>query len=170
MMRLHPRPSLPFSFRRNVERQAILSQILFRERSNLMDRAAIDDAETSLQNMLRDFLSDKKNKVPDNIRLGRMPPRLTRYAWARSGTGRRVGRARLCSRKIKRAINRLRGFHTFLGRLFLFFRLVIRLRPCMLYRVHPPRSVSKGMRGQWSNDLRQATIEYAPPPPLERES
>lgn len=48
--------------------QAIVNQILFRERSNLMDRAAIDDAETSLQNMLRDFLGDKRNKIPDHIR------------------------------------------------------------------------------------------------------
>ena len=45
-----------------------MKQVLFRERSNLMDVAAIDDAETSLQNMLRDFLSDKKNKIPDLIR------------------------------------------------------------------------------------------------------
>lgn len=65
-MRLHL--ALSSSFRRNLERQAIVNQILFRERSNLMDRAAIDDAETSLQNMLRDFLSDKKNKIPDHIR------------------------------------------------------------------------------------------------------
>lgn len=41
---------------------------MFRERTNLMDKDALDDAETSLQNMLRDFVNDKKNEVPENLR------------------------------------------------------------------------------------------------------
>lgn len=33
-----------------------------------MDKDALDDAETSLQNMLRDFVDDKKNEVPEELR------------------------------------------------------------------------------------------------------
>lgn len=46
-----------------------MKQVLFRERhSFLVDQAALEDAETSLRNMLRDFVMDKQNKVPEEIR------------------------------------------------------------------------------------------------------
>lgn len=47
--------------------QAVVKNIFFRERSNLMDHAALEDAETSLKNMLRDFLEDSKI-VPEHLR------------------------------------------------------------------------------------------------------
>lgn len=37
-----------------------MNNVFFRQRSKIMDDAALDDAETSLRNMLRDFLEDTK--------------------------------------------------------------------------------------------------------------
>lgn len=51
--------------------QAIAKQIFFRERTNLMDKDALDDAEMSLQNMLRDFVNDRQNEIPEDLRCGR---------------------------------------------------------------------------------------------------
>lgn len=48
--------------------QAIAKQVLFRERTNLMDKDSLEDAETSLQNMLRDFVRDRENEVPEDLR------------------------------------------------------------------------------------------------------
>ncbi|CAB1118703.1 unnamed protein product [Ectocarpus sp. CCAP 1310/34] len=48
--------------------EAIGKQIFFRERSELMDKDSLEDAETSLQNMLHDFVYDDKNNVPENLR------------------------------------------------------------------------------------------------------
>ena len=49
--------------------QAIAKQVLFRERqSYLVDEAAFRDAEMSLRNMLRDFVNERKNKVPEELR------------------------------------------------------------------------------------------------------
>ncbi|CAM9144905.1 unnamed protein product [Scytosiphon promiscuus] len=48
--------------------EAIGKQVFFQERANLMDKDSLEDAETSLQNMLRDFVSDKQNEVPEELR------------------------------------------------------------------------------------------------------
>lgn len=48
--------------------QAIVNQVLFQERSNLMDQAAYEDAETSLQNMIRDFVSEDRHGVDKDLR------------------------------------------------------------------------------------------------------
>lgn len=48
--------------------QAIGKQVFFRERSELMDKDSLEDAETSLQNMLHDFVYDDKNNVPEELR------------------------------------------------------------------------------------------------------
>lgn len=37
-----------------------MNNVFFRQRSKIMDDAALGDAETSLRNMLRDFLEDTK--------------------------------------------------------------------------------------------------------------
>ncbi|CAM9801119.1 unnamed protein product, partial [Ectocarpus sp. 12 AP-2014] len=48
--------------------EAIGKQVFFRERSELMDKDSLEDAETSLQNMLHDFVYDDKNNVPEDLR------------------------------------------------------------------------------------------------------
>ncbi|CBJ27434.1 conserved unknown protein [Ectocarpus siliculosus] len=48
--------------------EAIRKQVFFRERSELMDKDSLEDAETSLQNMLHDFVYDDKNNVPEDLR------------------------------------------------------------------------------------------------------
>lgn len=48
--------------------QAIGKQVFFRERSELMDKDSLEDAETSLQNMLHDFVYDDKNNIPEDLR------------------------------------------------------------------------------------------------------
>lgn len=49
-------------------KQAIRKQVFFQERAKLMDKDSLEDAETSLQNMLRDFVNDKQNEVPEELR------------------------------------------------------------------------------------------------------
>ncbi|CAM9536503.1 unnamed protein product [Ectocarpus fasciculatus] len=48
--------------------EAIGKQVFFRERSELMDKDSLEDAETSLQNMLHDFVYDDKNNIPEDLR------------------------------------------------------------------------------------------------------
>lgn len=46
--------------------QAIVNKVFFRQRSNLLDPEALEDAETTVRNMLRDYLESKN--VPERVR------------------------------------------------------------------------------------------------------
>ncbi|CAM9896846.1 unnamed protein product, partial [Choristocarpus tenellus] len=48
--------------------KAIVNQVFFRQKLHIMDDSALEDAQVSLQNMLRDFLEDTGGDIPEEER------------------------------------------------------------------------------------------------------